>query len=102
MGVEEDDEQVDEVYRERKVGDEFGARDKDEEKYNTGQNILALCYKGLRKISYQRKLFNIHTKLNIHPTVVSPRKLSHPNMRSRENTVPATRVVNRTRAVMQT
>jgi hypothetical protein len=37
MGVEEDDEQVDKVYREREVGDEFGARNKDEEEYDTIQ-----------------------------------------------------------------
>ena len=49
MGVEEDDEQVDEVYRERKVGDEFGARDKDEEKYNTGQKYQHCVIKGFEK-----------------------------------------------------
>ena len=35
MCVEKDDDQVDEVYRERKVGDKFGAGNEDEEEYNT-------------------------------------------------------------------
>jgi hypothetical protein len=58
--------------------------------------------KGMVEFPHQRKLFNIHTRPSIHPIVVSPRKLFQLKMRSREKTVPATRVVKRMRAVAQT
>lgn len=36
MCVEEDDEQMDEMYREREIGYKFGSRNEDEKKYDTG------------------------------------------------------------------
>lgn len=36
MSVEENDNQVDEVYREREIGYKFGTRNEYEKEYNTG------------------------------------------------------------------
>jgi hypothetical protein len=51
---------------------------------------------------YPIKLFNSQTTPNIHPTVVSPRRLLQLSTKSREKRLPATSAVNRIRAVATT
>lgn len=52
--------------------------------------------------TYPMELLSSQTKLSVHPTVVSPRRLRQLSIRSKEKAVPATSAVNRMRMVAQT
>lgn len=73
------------------VGDELRSGNEQQEKDHTGKVELASDSHILRINSrdiYLMMQFNIQTRPNIHPTVVSPLKESHPKTRSSENGVP--------------
>lgn len=94
---------MEEVDGNSEVGDEFWAGDKEEEEDYTIYKLQ--CQKnssldqhlseGKCEKTHLRKLFNIHTNPNIHPTVVSPLNASQLRTKSTENAVPYTTVVNR-------
>jgi hypothetical protein len=44
--------------------------------------------------AHVNKLFSIHTSANVHPTVVSPRRLRQLNSKSSLTCLPATSAVN--------
>ena len=82
-----------------KVRDELGAGYEEEDCNNPEHVILSELF--LPNLdprdgcTYPINEFKSHTKLNIHPTVVSPRNVRQLNTISREKCRPATSAVNR-------
>lgn len=107
MGVEGDEDEVDDVEGNDEVEDEFGALDYEEDRNNTVSVSLTpytptqlsgieARVQRVRRYTHIKNAFAIHTIPSSHPCVVSPLSAVHPSISSSSlNGVPITSVVNR-------
>ncbi|KAI9654886.1 MAG: hypothetical protein M1831_005255 [Alyxoria varia] len=99
-GIQRGGKEVQQVYRKGKVGYQFRPRNEEKKEYDTmnasqSRHVKRAWSGGNADATYTHvtRLFNIHTSANIHPSVISPRKVSQPSTNPTLSCLPAARAV---------